>query len=123
MLACCLALSIVCNAECRRAQEDEVPHGANQLIELKEQTIKRVFGTISTGFTNSPPTPNVVVEVYRSTGNQDFQKTLTHYVIDAANVSSRTDLQHDRTGRQVFFPGIQAGPVFAACRNETTGRD
>lgn len=76
MFACCLALSIVSNAECRRAQEAEVPHGANELIELREQTVKRVFGTISIGFGNSAPTPSVVVEVYRSTGNQDFQKTV-----------------------------------------------
>ena len=74
--ACCLALSIACNAKCRKAQEAEVPHGANELIELKEQTVKRVFGTISIGFGNSGPTPNVVVEVYRSTANPDFQKTI-----------------------------------------------
>jgi hypothetical protein len=76
LFACCLALSIVCTAECRRAQEAEVPHGANELIELKKQTVKRVFGTIFIGFGNSAPTPNVVVEVYRSTVNQDFKKTV-----------------------------------------------
>src|SRR5579864_3187792 len=76
IFACCMALSIVCNAECRRAQEDEVPHGANELIEFKEQTVKRVFGTITVGLSNSAPIPNVVVEVYRSTGDRDFQKTV-----------------------------------------------
>jgi hypothetical protein len=38
------------------------PNGANQLIELKEQTVKRLFGTVLVGFGNSDPAGNVVVE-------------------------------------------------------------
>jgi hypothetical protein len=76
VFACWLALSIVSTGECRKAQEGDVPHGANQLIELKEQPVKRLSGTVLVGFGNSDPAGNVVVEVYRHEGNLDFQKTV-----------------------------------------------
>ena len=132
MFTCCLALSIVCNAECRRAQEDEVPHGANELIELKEQTIKRVFGTISIGFGNSAPTPNVVIEVYRTTENQDFQKTVQQKRLTACvtGPDGRFSFPELKPGRYLLRVGMRepAGinvayvPIIVQSRKRLKGR-
>ena len=111
MFACCMALSIICTAECRRAQEDELPHGANELIELKEQTVTRVFGTISIGFGNSAPTPNVVIEVYRITGNQDFQKTIQQNRLTACltGPDGRFSFPELKPGRYLLRVGMVEG--------------
>jgi len=131
-VACCLALSIACNAECRRAQEDEVPHGANELIELKEQTIKRVFGTISIGFGNSAPTPNVVIEVYRTTENRDFQKTVQQKRLTACvtGPDGRFSFPELKPGRYLLRVGMRepAGinvayvPIIVQSRKRLKGR-
>jgi hypothetical protein len=107
-------LSVVCHAECRRAHNDEVPHGANELIELREQTVKRVSGTILVGFGGSEPAGNVVVELYRREGNLDVQKTVQQSRVIACVTGS--------DGRFSFFRP-QVGQVFAARGNGRTSRD
>jgi hypothetical protein len=61
-LLSCLALPLFSRAECRKAEDNEKPHGANELIELKEQKVQGLFGTIL--FPNEPA-EDIVVEVYR----------------------------------------------------------
>jgi hypothetical protein len=109
MFACCLALSIVCNAECRRALEAEVPHGANELIERKEQTVNRVVGTIPIGFRDSAPTPNVVVEVYRSIANQDFHKTVqqNRLTVCVTGPDGRFSFPELKPGRYLLHVGMK----------------
>ena len=58
----CLAPPLFSRAECRKAEDNEKPHGANELIELKEQKVQGLFGTIL--FPNEPA-EDIVVEVYR----------------------------------------------------------
>jgi hypothetical protein len=60
LLVClsCFALPIASWAECRKAQDNEVPHGANELIELKEQKVHDLFGTVF--LPNHRPAGNVV---------------------------------------------------------------
>ena len=59
----CLAPPLFSRAECRKAEDNEIPHGANELIELKEQKVQGLFGTIL--FPTGEPAEDIVVEVYR----------------------------------------------------------
>jgi len=105
-------LSVVCHAECRRAH-DEVPHGANELIELREQTVNRVSGTILVGFGGSEPAGNVVVELYRREGNLSVQKTVqqSRVIACVAGSDGRFSFSGLKSGRYLLRVGMaeQAG--------------
>ena len=64
--------SMLSNAECLEAQAADVPHGANTMIELREQELHYVFGTVL--FPRGEPATDIVVEVYRRSGRQSFQE-------------------------------------------------
>jgi hypothetical protein len=68
-----LALPITSRAECRKAQDNEVPNGANELIALREQKIRGLFGTIF--LPNDEPAEDVVIEVYSLHGYEDYSVT------------------------------------------------
>ena len=51
---------------CRTALERDVPHGANELVEYAEKTVKRVAGRVA-NWDDGPPAEDVVVEIYEIT--------------------------------------------------------
>lgn len=55
-----------CFPECRKAQPEDAPQGANELIELARQRVDNLSGTVM--FPNEEPAGDVVVEVYRHSG-------------------------------------------------------
>ena len=59
-----------CFPECRKAKPEDVPHGANMLIELNRQKVSRVSGTVF--FPRGEPAGDIVVEVYRYFGKPEF---------------------------------------------------
>lgn len=65
---CCLAASMLANAECKNAQVEDVPHGANETVELRQQKLHRLFGTVQ--LPDGKPADDIVVEVYRRSGSQ-----------------------------------------------------
>ena len=65
---CCLAASMLSNAECKKAQAEDVPHGANVIVELSQQKLHSLFGTVH--FPRGEPADDIVVEVYRRLGSQ-----------------------------------------------------
>ena len=69
-----LALSVKSNAECQKVGKDDVPHGANMTVELAEQKVSRLFGTVL--FPNREPAGDIVIELYRRVGKQSFQETM-----------------------------------------------
>jgi hypothetical protein len=54
---------------CRPAAPDEVPHGANEFIQLEEQSIEQMRGTV---FLNHEPARDIVVEIYDYTGTDSY---------------------------------------------------
>jgi hypothetical protein len=69
---CWIAVSILSQAQCKPAQTEDVTHGANMLIELKEQKLNHVFGTVS--FLGGDWANDIVVEVYRREGTESLQE-------------------------------------------------
>ena len=64
-----LGLFIAADAECKKAQKDDLPHGANLLIEYSEKKTDRLFGTVY--YPNETLAADTVVEVYRLLSKQD----------------------------------------------------
>jgi len=55
---------------CVKADDNAVPHGANEIVEYKSRTLKSIHGTVT--LPNGEPVNNAVVEVYESTkANKD----------------------------------------------------
>ena len=69
---CWIAVSILSHAQCKPAQSKDVPHGANELIELKEQRLSQIFGTVR--FPQGELADNIIVEVYRRAGTESLQE-------------------------------------------------
>ena len=69
---CWIAVSILSHAQCKPAQSKDVPHGANTLIELKEQRLSQIFGTAR--FPQGKLADDIVVEVYRREGTESLQE-------------------------------------------------
>jgi len=65
---CCLAASMLSNAECKKAQPEDVPHGANYNVELPQQTLHRLFGTVQ--LPDGTSADDIVVEIYRRSQTQ-----------------------------------------------------
>jgi hypothetical protein len=102
-----LVLPIASRAECRKAHDDEVPQGANELIELREQKIRGLFGT--TFLPNDEPAEDVVIEVYSLQGHEDYsvttqKKRLTACVTGADGKFSFAEF---KAGRYLLRAGVR----------------
>lgn len=82
---CWTVVSILSHAQCKLAQPEDAPHGANELIELKEQKLNQIFGTVR--FPRGELADNIVVEVYSRAGTQSLQEA-RHQARLAACVTS-----------------------------------
>jgi hypothetical protein len=65
---CCFAASILSSADCKKAQAEDVPHGANYAVELPQQTLIRLFGTVQ--LPDGTPADDIIIEVYRRSESQ-----------------------------------------------------
>lgn len=54
-------------AQCRKAKDNEVPHGANELIQMETQMVPSIYGKVS--FQNGDAAEEAVVEVFRHKGD------------------------------------------------------
>jgi hypothetical protein len=55
---------------CAKADDNDVPHGANEIVEFDSRTLKTIQGTVT--LPNDEPVNNAVVEVYELTkANKD----------------------------------------------------
>ena len=59
-------------AECKKANPEDVPQGANELIELSTQKITHVSGTVL--FPDGIPAGDIVVEVHTYSENLERQR-------------------------------------------------
>ena len=48
---------------CQKALEDDLPHGANEVIEHSEKTVKKIKGRV-VYFNDEEPADDIVVEIY-----------------------------------------------------------
>ena len=55
----------------KHATKDDIPHGANEFIALKQQNVGEVRGVVSFGEIGNP-TEHVVAEIYRFKGDDTF---------------------------------------------------
>lgn len=92
----------LCSAGCKHANSNDVPHGANELIELPEQDLAEIRGVVS-GPGEPQPTRDVVAEVYRFQGSDNYEslKEATESKRIAACVTGRDG--------QFSFPYLEPG--------------
>ena len=101
---CWIAVSILSHAQCKPAQPGDVPHGANELIELKEEKLSQIFGTIR--FPQGELADDIVVEVYRRARTQSLEEARQQARLAACVTSD--------DGR-ILLCRSQARKVFSAC--------
>ena len=61
----------------KHASKDDIPHGANEFIELKEQNVGEIRGVLSFREINGNPTEDVVTGVDRFKGDGALQNIET----------------------------------------------
>lgn len=72
-LTVCALISIAgMAAECRKAKLDDVPHGANEFVQLQPITVKQVHGQVF--FSDTEPAKDIVVEIFRYAGNDSYKE-------------------------------------------------
>src|SRR5215470_4120442 len=108
-LAClnCLTLSMVSRADCVKAHDHDRPHGANELIQLQDMQVDRIFGTIF--FPNDETAKDIVVEVYRQTGNQGHGETIRQKRVAACvtGVSGKFSFPKLKPGKYLLQAGVR----------------
>lgn len=70
LLLCIVGLRTTSLADCKKARFDQIPHGANEIVVLSEQTVGLLRGTVFIGY-DGEPASGVVVEIYRYEGSAD----------------------------------------------------
>ena len=98
---CSIALSIPSHAQCKPAQPESVPRGANMLVELKEQELSQIFGTVR--FPQGELANDIVVEIYRRAGMQSLQEARQQPRLVACVTSN---------DGQFSFAGLKPGRYF-----------
>ena len=90
----------------RRSQGD-VPHGANELIELKEEKLSQIFGTIR--FPQGELADDIVVEVYRRARTQSLRSQATGQARAACVTSDDGRFSFDglKPGRYLVLAGTR----------------
>jgi hypothetical protein len=89
-------------AQCRKAHDDEISHGANELVQLRSRTVSHVHGTVR--FPRDEPAKDIVVEIFRFEGDEheygDLRKAMEHKRVAACVTGN--DGKFD-------FPGLKPG--------------
>lgn len=90
------------NCNCRPASAEEVPHGANEVIEIRGKTVKRIQGVVS--YTTGEPVNAAVVELYDCKG---ITKDRSAY--DIARERERLAACKTGTDGAFCFQGLPSG--------------
>lgn len=99
---CLIALVQASAAQCRAAKENEVPHGANELIQLKSRTVPRVYGTVL--WPTGEAAKKIVVEIFHFEGSDDDYRDF-----NAAIEQPRTMACVTGDDGKFSFPGLKLG--------------
>jgi hypothetical protein len=112
-----VVLPTTSNADCKKARADQTPHGANELIILKERTVGILQGVVFIGYGGGPAS-DVVVEVYRYEGRADdtaeFLKGAKRSAACLTNENGAFAFARLKAGRYL----LRAGTVRSAGINE-----
>ena len=105
----CLAASMLSSAECKKAQVEDVPHGANYIIELPQQKLHRLFGTVQ--LPDEKFADDIVVEVYRRSGAQSSHDAIEQTRITACvtGKDGRFSFDDIKPGKYLLIIGPRKG--------------
>ena len=103
----CLLLPVSSGADCRKAKNDEVPHGANELIQLRDKSMNGLFGAVFDP--RGDPFEDIVVEVYRQSGNKPHSETVQQARIAACvtGPDGKFSFAGIKPGRYLLQAGIR----------------
>ncbi len=90
------------DCQCRRASDEDVPHGANESIEYSERTLKSIHGKVF--FSTYAPVKDAVVEIYDYT---DADRNLSPYNL-VRSKDRRAACLTDKDGNYCFT-GLPSG--------------
>lgn len=99
---CLIGLIQASAAQCREAKESEIPHGANELIQLKSRTVPRVYGTVL--WPTGEAAKKIVVEIFHFDGSEDDYRDL-----NTAIEQPRTTACVTGDDGRFSFPGLKPG--------------
>src|SRR5215813_4707700 len=74
---CVFSVTDTAEGRCKNAKDGDVPHGANMLIQLTDQTVSSIRGEVS--WPTGEPAKDIVVEIFIYTGgdsSEDMNKAL-----------------------------------------------
>lgn len=89
-------------AQCRTAKENEAPHGANELIQLKSWTLPRVYGTVL--WPTGEAAKKIVVEIFHFKGSDDDYRDLNTAIEQPRTMACVTG-----DDGKFSFPGLKPG--------------
>lgn len=93
--------SVQVSARCRKARQDEVPHGANEFVQMETQTVPSIRGRVS--FPDGDAADDVVVEIFRYQSNDSYQN------VGKALKQKRMAACVTRADGEFSFKGLEAG--------------
>lgn len=99
---CLIGLIQASAAQCREAKENEVPHGANELIQLKSRTVPRIYGTIF--WPTGEAAKKTVVEIFHFEGSDDDYRDLNTAIEQPRTMACVTG-----EDGKFSFPGLKPG--------------
>lgn len=100
---CLLTLAQASTATCRKAKNDEVPHGANEFIQMESRTVPRILGIVF--LSNGGPAANVVVEIFHYAADDDYDYRNLKKAIDQPRITACVT----GTDGKFSFPGLKPG--------------
>ena len=115
ILVCAFALGVVivadvAEARCKNAKDGDVPHGANELIQLTDQTVSSIRGEVS--WPTGEPAKDIVVEIFIYTGgdsSEDMNKALAQKRVAACitGEDGKFSFPHVKRGKYLLRAGTR----------------
>jgi len=115
ILVCAFALGVVivadvAEARCKNGKDGDVPHGANELIQLTDQTVSSIRGEVS--WPTGEPAKDIVVEIFIYTGgdsSEDMNKALAQKRVAACitGEDGKFSFPHVKRGKYLLRAGTR----------------
>src|SRR5215472_12355543 len=107
---CVFSVTDTAEGRCKNAKDGDVPHGANMLIQLTDQTVSSIRGEVS--WPTGEPAKDIVVEIFIYTGgdsSEDMNKALAQKRVAACitGEDGKFSFPHVKRGKYLLRAGTR----------------